>query len=58
MWLDAKTRVRRNWAAASALVNAFQYALFWQEYVCKQNCAPGGKWKKRDLAAFEAEFSQ
>ena len=57
-WLDEKATARRNWATASALVNAFKYALFWQEYVVKQNCAPGGKLEKRDRAAFEAEFGQ
>ena len=55
-WLKDKTSARKNWMAVSASVNAFQYALFWQEYVCKQNCAPGGKFAKRDRDAFEAEF--
>lgn len=54
-WLKEKTDARRNWKAVSASVNAFQYALFWQ-YVCKKNCAPGGKFAKRDRAAFEEEF--
>ena len=51
-----KARARRHWATASAFVKVYPYALFWHAYVGKQLCAPGGKWAKRDRAAFEADF--
>ena len=59
VWLDAhvqRVRARRNWAKARAFVRVYPYALFWHMSMCKQLCAPGGKWAERDRAAFEADF--
>lgn len=51
-------RARHHWAIARAFGNMcasanFRYA---HTQVCKQLCAPGGKWEERDRAAFEADF--
>jgi len=59
VWLDAhvqRVRACRNWAKARAFVRVYPYALFWHMSMCKQLCAPGGKWAERDRAAFEADF--
>ena len=50
------TRARRNWAAVRELVHVKPYVIFWHAHVGQLLCAPGGKWAKRDLAAFEDEF--
>ena len=60
VWLDEhvpRVRARRNWATARAFVRVYPYALFWHMSMCKQLCAPGGKWAERDRAAFEADFN-
>jgi len=48
---------RLHWATARVQVRLVRpYALFWDAYVGKQLCAPGGKWAERDRVAFEEEF--
>lgn len=62
VWLEhaqqMKARVRRLWLTAKALATVYPYAIFWYCYVGKQLCAPGGKWAKRDRAAFVHEFGE
>ncbi len=55
-----RMRARLHWATARAYVHmrlVRPYALCWNEYVGERLCAPGGKWRERDRAAFEDEFS-
>lgn len=53
-----KARVRRLWLTAKKAVIVRPYAIFWYDFVCKQMCAPGGKWAERDRVAFVQDFGE
>lgn len=59
MWRYERGREHalRHWATVRLFVRIYPYALHWYEYTCKQLCAPGGAWEKRDRSAFEADFA-
>jgi vacuolar protein 8 len=53
-----QARARNHWAIARAFVNMHACATFWYAHICKQLCAPGGKWAESDRASFEEDFSR
>jgi hypothetical protein len=53
---EARLRAFVRWARVRALVRVLRpYALYWQETVVAAHCAPGGKGRAADCAAYEAE---
>lgn len=53
---EARELRKYNWKRARLLVQMRALALFWMEETQKRLCAPGGKGRAKDLAAFKREF--